>query len=59
MPTVSHVPPDPQGPGGTSWNRQKGDKKMKKQITYSAPMLVAGADGKLHVKHVVAPAKSK
>ena len=31
---------------------------MKKQDTYSAPMLVAGADGKLHVKHVVAPAKS-
>lgn len=32
---------------------------MKKENTYSAPMLVAGADGKLHVKHVVAPAKSK
>lgn len=24
---------------------------MKKQITYSAPMLVAGADGKLHVNY--------
>ena len=32
---------------------------MKKENTYSAPMLVAGADGKLHVKHVVAPKKTK
>ena len=32
---------------------------MKKEETYSAPMLVAGADGSLHVKRVKAPRKDK
>lgn len=32
---------------------------MKKEETYSAPMLVAGADGKLVVKRVKAPRKDK
>jgi hypothetical protein len=32
---------------------------MKKEETYSAPMLVAGADGTLHVKRVKAPRKDK
>lgn len=32
---------------------------MKKEITYSAPMLVAGANGQLRVAFVKAPAKSK
>lgn len=32
---------------------------MKKEETYSAPMLVAGADGTLHVKRVKAPHKCK
>lgn len=32
---------------------------MKKEDTYSAPMLVAGADGKLVVKRVKAPHKCK
>jgi hypothetical protein len=30
---------------------------MKKEETYSAPMLVVGADGKLVVKRVKAPRK--
>ena len=32
---------------------------MKKEETYSAPMLVAGADGTLLVKRVKAPRKGK
>lgn len=32
---------------------------MRKEDTYSAPMLVAGADGTLHVKRVKAPRKGK
>lgn len=32
---------------------------MKKEETYSAPMLVAGADGTLQVKRVKAPRKGK
>lgn len=32
---------------------------MKKEDTYSAPMLVAGVDGKLVVKRVIAPKKAK
>ena len=32
---------------------------MRKEDTYSAPMLVAGADGTLHVKRVKAPRKAK
>lgn len=32
---------------------------MKKEETYSAPMLVAGSDGTLHVKRVKAPRKDK
>ncbi len=32
---------------------------MRKEETYSAPMLVAGEDGKLHVKRVKAPRKDK
>lgn len=32
---------------------------MKKEITYSAPMLVAGADGQLRVAFVKAPSKRK
>ena len=32
---------------------------MRKEDTYSAPMLVAGADGTLFVKRVKAPRKDK
>ena len=32
---------------------------MKKEETYSAPMLVAGADGTLHVMRVKAPRQGK
>lgn len=32
---------------------------MRKEETYSAPMLVAGDDGTLHVKRVKAPRKDK
>jgi len=32
---------------------------MKKETTYSAPMLVAGANGQLRVAFVKAPAKRK
>lgn len=32
---------------------------MRKEDTYSAPMLVAWADGTLHVKRVKAPRQTK
>ena len=32
---------------------------MRKEDTYSAPMLVTGDDGTLHVKRVKAPRKDK
>ena len=32
---------------------------MKKEDTYSAPMLVPGNDGALHVKRVKAPRKNQ
>lgn len=33
--------------------------KLKKEITYSAPMLIAGANGQLRVAFEKAPAKRK